>query len=35
MDIEKLRLEARKRVLGQFTYKIQTKRILSLFEDAK
>ncbi len=35
MVIDKLREEARKKVLEQFTYKIQTKRILSLLEDAK
>lgn len=35
MVIDKLREKARKKVLEQFTYKIQTKRILSLMEDAQ
>jgi len=35
MVIDKLREEARKKVLEQFTYKIQTKRILSLLEHAR
>jgi spore maturation protein CgeB len=35
MSIDELRNEARKKVLDQFTYKIQTKRILSLVENGK
>lgn len=35
MIINKLREEARKKVLEQFTYKIQAKRILSYLEDAQ
>jgi hypothetical protein len=35
MVIDKLREEARKKVLEQFAYKIQTKRILSLLEHAR
>jgi spore maturation protein CgeB len=35
MFIDKLREKARKKVLEQYTYKIQTKRILSLLEDVQ
>jgi spore maturation protein CgeB len=35
MVIEKLREKARKKVMQNFTYKIQTKKILSLVEDAQ